>query len=67
MTDEVKEGWGFPGNARKAHYFVGGKSLCGKWMFLGSNLEPAGEGSCDDCVSCTRKLVKRLAAVPPTQ
>ena len=34
---ETKEGWTWLINSRKDHYFRDGKSLCGKWMVLGSN------------------------------
>jgi len=58
MNDK-KEGWGFPLNSRKAHYFVGTKSLCNKWMYFGE-LTPNQNGSSpDDCKSCTRKLEKK--------
>ncbi len=56
--DPQKEGWGFPPNSRKAHYFVNSKSLCGKWLWLSNKLDPAGETSPDDCALCTRRLKK---------
>ena len=35
MTDKpAREGWGWLSNAAKWHYFVGGKSLCGRWLML---------------------------------
>ena len=54
----MKEGWGFPANSRKAHYFVNGMALCNKWMFHGE-LEQGNDNSPDNCVSCRRKLQKR--------
>ena len=67
MTDNrdglvIDEGWGFPLNSHKAHYFVGPVSLCSKWMFVGK-LEPAGKKSPDDCKVCTRKLAERMEKV----
>lgn len=52
------EGWGWPANSRKAHYFVDGKALCGKWMFFG-NLEEGNDESSDNCTACKKALVKR--------
>ena len=56
----MHEGWGWPGNAKKAHYFVGSRSLCGKWLYLGS-LEQGNDDSPDNCAVCKRKLKKRRA------
>lgn len=64
MSDTKRaEGWGFPGNARKAHYFAGDNTaLCGKWLFLGE-LEPdTGKPSRDDCVACRRQFEARAVA-----
>jgi len=60
---KMPEGWGWPGAARKAHYFVDGRSLCGRWGWIGGSLQPAGEPSSDDCAACARKLAKRLPVV----
>lgn len=54
----IKEGWGWPVQARKAHYFVNMRSLCDAWMFTGK-LYPPEFSSPDDCKACTRKLAKR--------
>ena len=56
--EPVLEGWFWPGGSRKAHYFVHGRSLCGKWGFPGE-LEPYGEFSSDDCAACARKAKER--------
>jgi hypothetical protein len=32
----MTEGWGWPGLAKKAHYFVASESLCRKWLFTGA-------------------------------
>lgn len=61
MSEEKREGWGWPLNARKAHYFIGSVSLCGGWMF-GGDLEEGKDqtpSSIDDCRDCTRRLAKR--------
>lgn len=52
-------GWGFPGTARKCHYFPAGSTmaLCAKWGFFYGHLAPDTEtASPDDCVACRRKL-----------
>ena len=55
-----KEGWCWLVNSDRCHYFVNGKSLCGKWGILGY-------GDCDDspignppCTTCRKKLEKRM-------
>ncbi len=55
----IKEGWGFPGTYRKAHYFVDGMSLCRKWCFYHGPLEQGEDDHPDNCVACMRKLAKR--------
>lgn len=55
-------GWGWPGAARKAHYFEAGEvvSLCGKWMYTGTLTGNQGPpGGPDDCKECTRRLTIR--------
>ena len=54
-VDDVR-GWGFPGRANKAHFFVGMTSLCGRWGFYRGPLEPDEGTSKDDCVKCRRAL-----------
>lgn len=57
------EGWAWPVNASKAHYFVNGESLCHKWMYLApleANQSAVDETS-DDCLACRKLLKKRLA------
>jgi hypothetical protein len=60
MSVEIKgfalQGWGFPGLAKKAHYFQGALSLCGKWMFMGECTPETDVRSPDDCVACRKKL-----------
>jgi len=61
----MSEGWAWPLNSRKAHYFEEGRSLCGRWMFFGSQDQPEGLGEQpgkDDCVVCWRKAKQRVAS-----
>lgn len=53
-----EEGWAWPVNSRKAHYFVDGRSLCGKWMYLGE-VEEGNDYSPDNCRECIRRLEKK--------
>lgn len=60
MSDEaVSEGWARPANARKFHYYIGGRSLCGKWFFLGVVDEDSGESTSADCKPCAKIMVTR--------
>lgn len=63
--EENKEGWGFPVNARKAHYFRGGISLCGRWMHFGrcDNQVMLDEPGFDDCRECHRRRLKEVKKV----
>lgn len=58
------EGWTWLVNATKWHYFVDGRSLCGRWMTFvrASELEPDTGPGPDDCRECRRRLDKRQAA-----
>ncbi len=63
MSENVSEapkpdrGWAWPARSRKAHYFVGGRSLCGKWGWLGGadTLYDTNHNSSDNCASCKRR------------
>lgn len=55
----MKEGWGFPGRSKKAHYFVDSMSLCRKWGFYYGSLEQGNDDSPDNCAACRRELAKR--------
>lgn len=61
--DSVGNGWGWPFNARKAHYFVDGTALCRRWMFLGDCIlkdeEDLRLSTSDRCVACDRVLTKQ--------
>lgn len=56
---DLTAGWGWPGNARKAHYFARGEyiALCGRWMYTGPRDTSDGP-SPDDCAECRRRVVK---------
>lgn len=52
---ENAEGWKRLSNARKSHFFIDGRSACGKWGFFGSVEDPQSAGSeprLDDCKKC---------------
>ena len=57
--NKAKEGWGFPGRSRKAHYFAGMTSLCRKWGFYGGPLEQGNDDSPDNCAVCMKRLTNR--------
>ena len=55
-----KEGWTWLLNAKKWHYFVDGRALCGKWMLFSTpELEQGNDNSPDNCVVCQKKLTIR--------
>jgi len=58
----MNEGWGWLINSRKWHYFVGGRSLCGRWLapWL-KELEQGNDNSPDNCAECKRRLKRRKA------
>lgn len=62
----MSEGWAAPLRARKWHYFVEGRSLCRKWLYLG-NCESDDKASRSDvdCVVCVKKLDRRQAEETP--
>ena len=57
---EQRRGWAVLPNARKAHYFVGGKALCGGWLWMG-DVEDDRHDHADNCATC-RKKRERLTA-----
>jgi len=59
---EQKEGWGFPNNSRKAHYFVDSMSLCRRYGFYYGDLELGNNNSPDNCSVCAKLLAKREEA-----
>ena len=62
MTGD-RRGWGWPMDAKKAHYFIfasdrtWNSSLCGGWAY-GGNLEDSNDDSPDNCKECLKKLQK---------
>lgn len=56
-----KEGWGQPLLARKVHYFVGGMSLCSRWLYAGRTFNGLDYHE-NDCATCKRKLSVKLQA-----
>lgn len=60
---ELIQGWGFPTNSRKAHFFLASEpiSVCGKWMYSGTRTPDEFE-SPDDCKPCRRIANRQLAS-----
>ena len=59
-----KEGWTWLHNSKKWHYFVDGRSLCGRWMlFSNPGLEQGNDDSPDNCKACSKKLITRKAGM----
>lgn len=57
---EVVEGWAFPTPAaRKAHYFVERRSLCGNYVDFGLTLDRNAAVHPDDCKTCHKNLDSR--------
>lgn len=54
--DNPPQGWGFPLNSRKAHYFKAGSatSICRKWLYFGDRQDDK-HASPDNCVECKRR------------
>lgn len=65
-------GWGWPSASKKAHYFIGTMSMCGKWAFSGE-LDPPTKDMLvtgDECAACLKKLKAehdRLLVIPSKQ
>lgn len=53
------EGWVGLLNTKKWHYFINGRSLCRKWMYLGTLYEQGNDNSPDNCAACKKKLKER--------
>lgn len=62
---ELSEGWGRPRRAAKAHYFVDGRSLCGRWPDFHGQLHH-GRSLDTDCTMCNRhwRARGRVGALP---
>lgn len=61
--NQGRQGWGFPAESRKAHYFIiepghnMGDSLCRGYVFYGGPTEQGNDNSPDNCIRC-KKLKK---------
>ena len=55
----AKEGWGLPEGCRKAHRFVRGMSLCGRYGYYFGPLDQRNDDSTDKCVICKEKWEKK--------
>lgn len=66
MSEEtLTEGWGWPGNSKKAHYFTPDRrALCGRWAFSGE-LSRDGYLHGDQCVACRNRRPKHIAPPKP--
>lgn len=50
-------GWAWPkANARRVHYFDGGRSLCSKWLYFGKVHPPGAFSPYELCKGCQGKL-----------
>ena len=59
---EREEGWGWPYDSKKAHYFVETLSLCRRWTYDGF-IEKGNDDSPDNCKVCQKELSRRQARV----
>lgn len=58
--EDVQEGWWWPSNARKAHYMVNNRSLCGRWgSFASLTLKQGNDASRNNCAECKRRLARQ--------
>jgi len=62
----AKRGWWWPLRARKAHYFVDGRSLCGRWGHHGAGQDFWLESS-HNCAECKRRREKLVKEQPPKE
>lgn len=57
MSDKPKQGWGWPVNSLKSHYFHEARSLCLRWGYVGL-LETRETPPPDACRECEKRLAK---------
>ena len=55
----MKKGWNVLLNARKQHFFIDGRSLCNRWLCLGSDYTAEPDPRYPVCCGCVKKLEKR--------
>lgn len=60
---DLGQGWAWPLNSRKAHWFAAGSatSICGRWMFFGRR-EDTKHNSPDNCRECVRRREKHVGS-----
>ncbi len=56
---QTRAGWGFPEGEKRAHFFVGGVSLCGELEAYVGPLDKDMTATPDDCPHC-RKLIEAV-------
>jgi len=59
MSETLPKGWGWPGNSKKAHYFMEGSitAICGRWAYSGKRTD-TWHDSPDNCAECKRRRAK---------
>lgn len=61
-SDKKPEGWSWLINSRKDHYFVSGRSLCGRWMRLSnSDLSDSSSNKCERCAQLAERRKQKGA------
>lgn len=63
--DTKIEGWTWLANAKKWHYFKGGRSLCQGYLLFrhpGEGYQAGNDASPDNCKACQRELQKAKEA-----
>ena len=59
----MNEGWTWLINSKKWHYFVNGRSLCGKFGLIGRpELKQGDDDNPDNCAACRKKLKRKNKA-----
>ena len=63
---ELNQGWGFPDNSRRAHYFLEGQSisLCGRWVWFGERFDDKHDHHLN-CAACKKKRAALREGVMP--
>jgi len=62
VKNQVEEGWVWLWNARKAHYAVDSRSLCGREVRPANVLTVGKDGSPDNCMRCLALKIKSAIA-----
>ena len=61
---QQSEGWYWAYPYPKRHYFVNGKSLCGKVSIPGGQMRPDSKDVANNCPECMQAVAKRVGAKP---